>query len=240
MLTGEYYSCEQCGTSVYRSPAQAQRVNHILCSVECKYAFRRGRKSPKQTGINHPRWTGSRFCKVCGKELFERYQRRKQNCGSEKCAHIVRSQAHAGSRNGRWLGGQVFCKQCGIEITRTSRLRATFCSRACGGKWNSENKSGANSHAWKGGKRIGVDEAYPPEWTPALRRSIRKRDGLKCTICQTNDSVLDVHHIDKNKDNCHPSNLITLCRSCHRRVDGGSLQLGDSSWLDTNQLHILI
>ena len=225
MLTGEYYNCEQCGVSVYRSPAQAQRVNHILCSDECRFTFRRGRKSPKQTSINHPRWVGLLFCKICGKELFERRQRQVLNCRSDGCLNEARSRVKRGKKNGRWKGGKILCKQCGTEITRNSRLRATYCSRKCMGLWQSKNLSGANSHAWKGGKKIGVDDAYPPEWTPGLRRSIRKRDGLKCTICNTNKKVLDVHHIDKNKDNCHPSNLITLCRSCHRRVEARSLEL---------------
>jgi len=42
------------------------------------------------------------------------------------------------------------CKQCGKEFfVKQSRIddgRGIFCSRGCFGKWQTENKSGANSH----------------------------------------------------------------------------------------------
>jgi 5-methylcytosine-specific restriction endonuclease McrA len=34
--------------------------------------------------------------------------------------------------------------------------------------------------------------------------------------------VLAIHHIDGNKQNCNPDNLITLCKSCHSRTNHGS------------------
>src|SRR3989344_3474193 len=34
---------------------------------------------------------------------------------------------------------------------------------------------------------------------------------------------LDVHHIDKNRNNNHINNLFVLCRGCHNRVHNGSL-----------------
>ena len=32
------------------------------------------------------------------------------------------------------------------------------------------------------------------------------------------EDILDVHHIDKNRKNCHPSNLIFLCPNDHYRL----------------------
>ena len=61
---------------------------------------------------------------------------------------------------------------------------------------------------------------YPGVWT-RRKTEIRKRDGGICMACgQANFSrtllrVADVHHIDDNKQNCDPSNLISLCRPCH-------------------------
>jgi len=31
--------------------------------------------------------------------------------------------------------------------------------------------------------------------------------------------VITIHHIDYVKKNCHPDNLITLCRSCNSRAN---------------------
>jgi hypothetical protein len=222
-LTGEYYACEYCGKATYRMPSLAARVNHIFCSVDCKFNYRRGRKVPHQTGIKHPRWAGSRFCKICGIELFERRQRQVLNCKSTECLHESKTRNRSGAQNGRWLGGEYpNCKQCGKQIVSPNRLRRTFCSRACSGQWQSENLSGPNSHLWKG-VRKGFNDEYPPEWTYTLRLKIRRRDDFTCQNCGKHQRGLDVHHIDKDKENCDPSNLISLCRSCHRYIEGGSI-----------------
>ena len=67
--------------------------------------------------------------------------------------------------------------------------------------------------SWKGGKSF---EQYTINWTDTLKRAIRERDNYICQICsQYGDNV---HHIDKNKKNCNPNNLITLCRKCHSKL----------------------
>jgi hypothetical protein len=67
---------------------------------------------------------------------------------------------------------------------------------------------------WKGGKSF---ELYGFDFTEELRTLIRKRDNFTCHFCKKNG--YDVHHIDYNKKNCGPTNLITLCRSCHIRTN---------------------
>jgi 5-methylcytosine-specific restriction endonuclease McrA len=76
---------------------------------------------------------------------------------------------------------------------------------------------GVDNPNWKGGKSF---EAYTIDWTETLKRSIRERDRYTCQICRKpqGDIVLDVHHIDCNKKNNNPDNLITLCRSCHQKL----------------------
>lgn len=80
---------------------------------------------------------------------------------------------------------------------------------------------------WKGG----IPSEYPPEWTKELRRSIRRRDSYTCQICdesnKTQRLILDVHHIDEDKNNCSPSNLITLCKSCHCKLHGGTARIDE-------------
>ena len=67
---------------------------------------------------------------------------------------------------------------------------------------------------WKGGKTF---EIYGIEWNDKLKEQIRKRDNYTCQICgeKQNKKKLDVHHIDKNKKNNNPKNLISLCHYCH-------------------------
>jgi len=78
--------------------------------------------------------------------------------------------------------------------------------------------SGANSPFWRGGVS---SEAYTISWTTTLKRSIRERDYYTCQECHTlqKDHAFSIHHIDYNKKNCNPANLITLCMSCHAKTN---------------------
>jgi hypothetical protein len=75
-------------------------------------------------------------------------------------------------------------------------------------------KLGVKNPMWQGGKS---HEVYPVDWTRTLKRSIRERDRYICQICSGNGFY--VHHIDYNKKNCNPENLITLCRKCHLKTN---------------------
>jgi hypothetical protein len=77
---------------------------------------------------------------------------------------------------------------------------------------------GERNHAWKGGKSF---EPYTIEWTETLRRSIRERDHYTCQICGLiqGDIAHDIHHIDYDKANSNPKNLITLCHACHTKTN---------------------
>lgn len=69
----------------------------------------------------------------------------------------------------------------------------------------------------------GLKRKYPIEFNNQLKQSIRERDNYICQLCgktqKDNKRKLDVHHIDHNKNNIHPLNLIALCRSCNLVVE---------------------
>jgi len=71
---------------------------------------------------------------------------------------------------------------------------------------------------WKGGI---AHLPYSVNWTKTLKRSIRERDKYICRLCgeQQEEISFDVHHIDYDKKNCNPNNLITLCDSCHTKTN---------------------
>ena len=81
-------------------------------------------------------------------------------------------------------------------------------------------KLGKNNPNWIEDRSLFI---YPDDWTDILRESIRQRDNYVCQECGTHqdelDKKLDVHHIDYDKDNCNPTNLITLCRKCHIKTN---------------------
>lgn len=164
-------------------------------------------------GSNHPRWAGVKLCATCKTELIGARARKKSTC-SKKCESVHRSRAKSKAGNGRWKGGHVLCRECGVEIVHHGRIRATYCSRKCMGLWQSKHLSKENSPLWKGGSAYGE---YPPEFNTKFRAEIRKRDGFRCQDCGKKSIHLDVHHKDQNKKNSNPENLISLCRSCHKK-----------------------
>lgn len=81
-----------------------------------------------------------------------------------------------------------------------------------------ETHSKEKCHFWKGGIAY---LPYPIDWNKALKRLVRERDKYSCRLCgkQQMDTTFPVHHIDYNKNNCNPNNLITLCRNCHGKTN---------------------
>jgi len=79
---------------------------------------------------------------------------------------------------------------------------------------------GADNPNWQGGKSF---EPYPLGWTKTHKEQIRFRDGYKCQICGIPEietgRKLYVHHIDYDKNNIKPDNLIALCLSCHSKTN---------------------
>lgn len=76
---------------------------------------------------------------------------------------------------------------------------------------------------WQGGISF---EPYSTDWTDNLKEAIRKRDNYICQLCGLHQDELngwhkkfDCHHIDYDKMNLNPENLITLCRSCHIKTN---------------------
>jgi len=79
---------------------------------------------------------------------------------------------------------------------------------------------GGGNYNWHGGLSF---EPYTIEFNRQLKEMIRNRDGNKCQLCEVPEmeliEKLCIHHIDYDKNNCLPSNLISLCRSCHAKVN---------------------
>ena len=84
--------------------------------------------------------------------------------------------------------------------------------------WDKNKKrpemSGKNNPNWNDGSSF---EPYTADWNITLKRAIRERDNYICQLCSQYGNT--VHHIDYNKKNCNPSNLITLCNKCNLKVN---------------------
>lgn len=78
-----------------------------------------------------------------------------------------------------------------------------------------------------------LPKSYGYEFNNILKEQIRKRDNYRCQECFRHKDELftknkngkivpqkvHIHHIDYNKENNHPNNLISLCKSCHAKTN---------------------
>ena len=72
---------------------------------------------------------------------------------------------------------------------------------------------------WRGGIQA---EPYCDIWVDReYKQSILERDNYQCQNpdCSKKSQRLGIHHIDYDKKNCHPWNLITLCYSCNSKAN---------------------
>lgn len=108
------------------------------------------------------------------------------------------------------------CVVCNKEFYVSKNLeRVKFCSPDCYWKDRVGKYTGENSGAWRGGISF---EPYSLDWKCSLKKAIRERDNYICKVCGK-EQVTIVHHINYDKKNCNPDNLITLCSPCHSRTN---------------------
>ena len=117
---------------------------------------------------------------------------------------------HQGQRNGK----TVSCYICKRKIYKMpsdlegSKSGKFFCSKSCQTIWR-------NSIVY-------VGEMHP-NWTggESTYRNVMLKNQIPqiCKLCDSSDErVLIVHHIDRNRQNNNLTNLLWLCHNCHHLV----------------------
>lgn len=137
-------TCANCGKQVKKYCSQVKGSKAYYCSRACYYAAKgKGFSLPDQRGPKNPFWRGGiskvkKNCLVCGKEFTSAGSNRRLYC-SDACNHEAKKKRTV-----------VTCAVCGKEfeakVCDVARGRAKLCSRACSGKWMSENYSGEKNH----------------------------------------------------------------------------------------------
>lgn len=88
---------------------------------------------------------------------------------------------------------------------------------------------------------VGFD-GYPQNWA-AISMRRRAAVNFKCERCgialSDRQDLLQVHHIDRDKENNEDYNLIVLCVICHSKQDGHAHLLFSVSSESLEYLHLL-
>ena len=140
--------------------------------------------------------------------------------------------------DGRTTYYEKVCKNCGEDFL--GQKVANFCTKSCltrskktrlkigkaslgrahteeAKKKIGEAKSGEKHWNWQGG--LSYEEYCPIFSDKEFKQMIRDRDGNVCLNCgkteEQNGQKLTGHHIDYDKKECPPKNIITLCMSCN-------------------------
>ena len=236
------YTCEHCGKVFRDKPSRPRKY----CSREC-YGLAQRTRFTKECPICHTIFTVhpcSQHKIYCSRECAARGatgSKRKPYRTSEPASYYIKC-----STRGDWFvvrpsgKNRKFCsRSCFYQSQTTSKPRrcaycgAKFVARASfiengGGLYCSyECHHLSMTYLDSETSRTAL---LPADWAE-LAESIRQRDGYKCTRCgkkaKRRGRALDVHHIIPvilSHDNS-PSNLRTLCASCHRFLESNTLWL---------------
>jgi len=169
------------------------------------------------------------YCSSCGEKL-ERNPSQLTRGGAplkdffcnRKCHGKWRSNLR-GEDTGNWKGGKIelICSECDTFFQRYQSdvkdgTENNFCTHTCHNEWRSKHYFGEMCSNWRGG--ISYQE-YCSAWKDKEYKSdLRKRDYEICALCESEKSLC-LHHVDYDKQNCKPNNLITLCNRCNSKVN---------------------
>lgn len=113
------------------------------------------------------------------------------------------------------------CAQCGTHWLgkkngRGHSCQRHFCSSNCRSLWRQNKMVGEKNPFYIHGQ---ASRPYPLTFRK-MRAIIKERDGYLCQRCGLEEVHRShhIHHIDFDKNNTSPDNLITLCVSCHALV----------------------
>ena len=197
-------TCEYCGKEFPRkTDSIARYMKRKYCSLSC-------------SSRSHSTRVLNNICQYCGKEINRKtwthpagnskdYTDRKYCClecvGKAKTANKAKEIELIHDRQ---------CLQCGRELTRNIYREGTWESMR---SFSTRKFCGISCYVKYGKARCSGDSIN------SIYRRAKKNKKEKCCICGHAEN-LHLHHVDKNFHNNDPSNLMTLCQSCHHDVHG--------------------
>jgi endogenous inhibitor of DNA gyrase (YacG/DUF329 family) len=202
------YQCKLCGKAYQAKPSEGRKY----CSVKCSRVDPEWRQKQREIKLRNPSryWLGKNHDLLTRRKIsFSLMGNTPWNKGKQT------GNNGAGFKPGNpgyWLGKKR--SPWDIEKFRISHLGKTLPMEL------RLKRSGPNASNWRGGIS---PNPWGPEFNRELKNSIRHRDDETCQLCGENSGYShgrrhSVHHINYDKNNNSPKNLITPCCNCHMKT----------------------
>lgn len=106
--------------------------------------------------------------------------------------------------------GKIFFKNLASYIGKKTNLK--FCCKECKDKAQ-QIKAGSKFKEMR-------PNFYSDDFSKCYRHEAFNEYEHKCYFCgfDEDDDILEVHHIDKNRDNNDIKNLMIICPNCHTKI----------------------
>lgn len=217
-------------------PYQIKRGGGIYCSYKCSHEPQKNRKKVICISCNNEfDVTPSRLKKgegkFCSWKCYKKFLKQNSTLIEVKCQRCGKSFKVKPNEYKKGWGKYCskeceknrikrICKYCKNEFeiphawAKKTKGHGSFCSRKCHHNFSRKNPQYTSN--WKGGISF---EPYDSRFNDSLKLFIKERDNFTCQICfkkKDRKEDLAVHHIDYNKKNSDPNNLISVCtHPCH-------------------------
>lgn len=160
-----------------------------------------------------------KFCETCSSPFAVKRCHSKARFCSMRCVGI--SQRGYSRRKSAPKSNSLICMECArpFSVPQSHAHRYRCCSATCRDKQHAKRMSGEGNANWRGGlSRL----PYPYNFRE-ISRAIIRRDNWTCQNpgCDGRDARLTAHHINYDKTDCDPQNLITLCSACNSKANFG-------------------
>ncbi len=203
-------TCKYCAKVKTLKKGEFLKGTFNYCSRSCVQGDYSGEKNHSWKGVKE-----NRVCLICNNVFIITTTKEKNSklyCNKEcRSKRIIIPKTVV-----------VNCLYCNVEFkTLKKTILPKHCSRECADKAHSirMRDKGNSNYAHGNGSR-----GYPVEWNKSFKKLIRSRDNFTCQLCymaeEQHGKKLCVHHIDFDRFNLSPENLITLCKYCHGKFHG--------------------